>query len=105
MSAVLELRDASVPDHAPQPLPGETPWFRGDQEPMMPGVYKRLSLGRKVLFSYWDGQWFWSAGSAAEAVTKRDASLVQNLPWLGLQAPPPQGYGWMQLAAMKGGAR
>ena len=92
--SVLALTDTAVPADAPAPQRGETPWFRGDQKPVQIGVYKRLALGRKVLFSYFDGAtWFWSAGTADEAFVKMRASLVQNLPWLGLAEPPAEGYG------------
>ena len=34
------MRTAGVPGDAPAPLPGETPWFSGDQRPVQIGVYK-----------------------------------------------------------------
>lgn len=97
MSAgILKLRFAGVPPDAPATLPGETPWYSGDDAPVQIGVYKRLSLGAVVLYSYFDGaHWLWNCRSPEAAVRKpsTELSLVQALPWCGLINPAREGYG------------
>ena len=93
---VIKLRSDSVPADAPLPAPGETPWFNGDQAPVQIGVYKRLSVAGLVMYSFFDGaHWLWMHRSpiAAARAPGADLSLCQTLPWCGLVAPPPQGYG------------
>lgn len=93
---VINLRTTAVPADAPAPLPGETPWFSGEQQPVQIGVYKRLSVAGLVMYSLFNGEhWLWMHRSAAAAVRASSAeiSLCQTLPWCGLKAPPPQGYG------------
>ena len=100
-AGVIRHTAPGVPLDAPAPLPGETPWFPGTQQPVQIGVYKRLSISGLVQFSLFDGgAWLWSHRDATRAAQARpDAvSLVQDLPWCGLVAPPPQGYGPMQPA-------
>ena len=95
---VITLRYAVVPPDAPATLLGETPWYSGDQLPVQIGVYKRLSLGAVVLFSFFDGaHWLWNCRTIDAAVRKpsTELSLVQTLPWCGLAQPAPQGYGPM----------
>lgn len=106
-AGVIRHTAPGVPPDAPAPLPGETPWLPGTLRPVQIGVYKRLSLSGLVQFSLFDGgAWLWSHRDATRAAQMpTDAvSLVQDLPWCGLVAPPPQGYGTMQPAAMKAAA-
>lgn len=97
MSAgIISMRYAVVPPDAPTTLLGETPWFSGDQLPVQIGVYKRLSLGAVVKYSFFDGaHWLWNCSNAAAAVRmpSTDLSIVQTLPWCGLVTPAPGGYG------------
>jgi len=93
-AGVIAMCVSQVPSNAPRPLAGETPWFTGDQQPVQPGVYKRLSVSGLVMYSLHDGDtWMWNHVSASRAAQADEPSLVQNLPWRGLVAPPPQGYG------------
>lgn len=92
-AGVIALTSTKVPPDAPEPAAGETPWYDGHQQPVQPGVYKRLSITGLVLYSLFDGVWMWSHVSPDRAAQAVDPSLVQNLPWCGLVAPPPQGYG------------
>lgn len=103
ISGLIRKIDASVPADAPPPRPGETPWFRGDVQPVQIGVYRRLSLAKNItVFSLFDGdQWWWSSDTPERAAEAGVTSLVQNLPWCGLALPAPQGYG----PVVKGGAR
>jgi hypothetical protein len=90
------MRTTGVPDDAPAPLPGETPWYSGEQRPVQIGLYKRLSVAGPVMYSFFDGEnWLWMHRSPTVAVRfgSQDISLCQTLPWCGLMAPPPQGYG------------
>lgn len=93
---VIVLRTDGVPADAPPPLWGETPWYNGYQLPVQIGVYKRLSVAGHAMYSLFDGaHWLWMHRSplAAARVPSTDLSLCQTLPWCGLVAPPPQGYG------------
>lgn len=96
-AGVIRHTAPRVPADAPAPLPGETPWFPGSQQPVQDGVYKRLCLSGIVQYSLFDGgAWLWmhrDATCAARAASDQ-VSLVQDLPWCGLVAPP-QGYGPM----------
>ena len=95
-AGVIVLRSDSVPLDAPAPAQGETPWFDGDQLPVQIGVYKRLSMAGLVMYSLFDGaHWLWMHRSPIAAVRapSSDLSLCQTLPWCGLLAPAPQGYG------------
>lgn len=106
-SGVIAMRPADVPADAPQPQPGETGWFSGDQLPVQIGVYRRLSLGGTTRFSFFDGaMWLWNCASISQALqaSSREPSLVQTLPWCGLVAPPPQGYGPLHTDGQAGGA-
>lgn len=92
----IVLRTHNVPPDTPQPLANETPWYNGDQLPRQIGVYKRLSVAGVVMHSLFDGaHWLWMHRSADMAVRapSTDVSLCQTLPWCGLRAPAPQGYG------------
>lgn len=96
---IIQLRYAVVPPDAPATGPGETPWYSGDQVPVQIGVYKRLSLGAVVLFSYFDGaHWLWNCRTADAAARKpsTELSLVQTLPWCGMVNPARGGYGPLQ---------
>lgn len=97
MSATLQqLVPASVPGDAPPPGPNETPWFDGQQLPAQVGVYQRLSIANLVMYSFFDGaHWLWNyrTAEAAARVHASELSLIQTLPWRGLKAPPPAGYG------------
>lgn len=93
---VIRHNAPDVPPDAPAPLRGETPWFSGTQVPVQIGVYKRLSLSGLVMFSFFDGDmWLWNHRDATRAAQAKpgEASLIQALPWCGLELPPPQGYG------------
>lgn len=95
---VIKLTTDGVPADAPRPLPGETQWISGQQQPVQIGVYRRLTLAGNTRYSYFDGaHWLWNSGSPAQAVRvpSTDLSLIQTSPWAGLIAPPPQGYGPM----------
>ena len=99
IGGAIKKRIAPVlPHDAPATMPGETPWYSGQLLPVQIGVYKRLSVGEVVLYSYFDGaHWFWNCRTshAAAAMRQRgtEFSLVQTLPWCGLASPPPSGYG------------
>lgn len=87
---------AVVPPDAPATGLMETPWYSGDQLPVQIGIYKRLSLGAVVMFSYFDGaHWLANCRTFDAAIRKpsTDLSLVQTLPWCGLAMPAPSGYG------------
>lgn len=104
---IIRHTHPGVPADAPATLPGETPWYPGTQQPVQIGVYKRLSLSGLVQYSLFDGgAWLWSHRDATRAAQAhaRDVSLVQDLPWCGLVAPPPQGYGPIQSADQGGAA-
>lgn len=93
---VIVIRTDGVPLDAPARELGETPWFNGDQLPVQIGVYKTLSVAGLVMYSLFNGaHWLWMHRSpiAAVRVPSTDLSLCQTLPWCGLVAPPPQGYG------------
>ena len=100
MSGGAIKRIATVLLHdAPATMPGETPWYSGELLPVQIGVYKRLSLGELVLYSYFDGtHWLWNCRTPQAAVRKpsTEPSLVQTLPWCGLASPPPSGYGLLR---------
>jgi hypothetical protein len=106
-AGVIALHPADIPADAPAPLPGETAWFSGQQLPVQIGVYRRLSLAGTTRYSFFDGaMWLWNKASidlAAQA-SSREPSLVQTLPWCGLVAPPPPGYGPMRADDTAGGA-
>jgi hypothetical protein len=108
-SGVIKLSQAGVPPDAPAAEIGETPWISGQQVPVQVGVYRRLSLSGSTQFSYFDGaHWLWNKRhpDLAVRVPSTEPSLIQTLPWCGLIAPPPQGYGPMPaLPADKGAAR
>lgn len=85
-----------IPAYAPPPKPGETAWIGGAVLPVQIGVYRRLSLAGLTNFSYFDGaHWLWTQQHPVAAVRmpSTQRSLSQLLPWCGLLAPPPQGYG------------
>lgn len=93
---VIKLSRAGVPAEAPATEPAETPWISGMQTPVQIGVYRRLSLIGTTQFSYFDGaHWLWNKRhpDLAARVPSTEPSLIQTLPWCGLVAPPPQGYG------------
>jgi hypothetical protein len=97
-AGVIKLTTTGVPADAPCPLPGETPWISGQQQPVQEGVYRRLTLAGSTRYSYFDGEhWLWNSATPALAVRvpSSDLSLVQQSPWAGLIMPPPQGYGPM----------
>ena len=92
---VFKLLCAVVPPDAPATMLGETPWYSGDLLPVQIGVYKRLSLGELVLYSFFDGaHWLWNCRTPHAAVRKpsTELSLVQTLPWCGLASPPLSVY-------------
>ena len=96
VAGVLVVKLARVPDDAPATLRGETRWLSGDELPVQIGVYKRLSLGCMVMYSFFDGaHWLWNCRSADQAVRmpSSDLSIVQTLPWCGLLVPAEGGYG------------
>ena len=98
MRAPKKILLALVDPAAPATLPGETPWISGEVLPVQIGVYKRLSVGVMVMYSYWDGDhWLWNCHSAVQAVRESSCnpSLAQGLPWCGLLLPPGEGYGAM----------
>lgn len=106
-TGVIRHTTPGVPADAPATLRGETPWFSGAHKPVQPGLYKRLSFSGLVQYSFFDGgAWLWShrdAGRAAQAPADAH-SLVQDLPWCGLVAPPLQGYGPTPAAGQGGAA-
>ena len=97
MSECVRPVRRSVPDWLPV-LAGETPWFGGWLLPVMPGVYRRHMRGfLRSFYSYFDGG-FWmpdryTVVGAAAMASHSFGSGYQTLPWCGLVAPPPQGYG------------
>ena len=98
VAGVIRLLTAGVPADAPKPRPGETEWFSGAQQPVQDGVYRRLSVAGTTVFSMFDnGVWLWNQPhpTSAVRVPSNEPSLVQNLPWCGLVAPAPGGYGPM----------
>lgn len=106
MSAI-KMRYADVPPDAPATLAGETPWFMGEQLPVQIGVYKRLSLGAVVMYSFFDGaHWLWNCKTADAAVRKpsSELSLVQTLPWCGMATPAREGYGPLHQQSYGGSA-
>lgn len=102
-TGTITLMTAGLPADAPRPVPGETPWISGQQQPVQLGVYRRLSTSGATTYSFWDGaRWRWNQATPALAVqvSATEPSLVQTLPWAGLITPPPQGYGPMRAAAV-----
>ena len=69
-----------------------TPWFRGDEKPVRPGVYERMYsswTGRHdlVQFCYFDGSAWYMHGDTVEQALSRTthgATLNQSLPWRGV---------------------
>ena len=96
----IRMRRAQVPEDAPPPLPGETPWYAGTQTPIQPGVYKRLSVAGTIMHSLWDSCWHWNHVSAERAALATDETLCATLPWRGLLSPPPYGYGPVMAARL-----
>lgn len=87
---------AVVPPDAPATGLHETPWYSGDQLPVQIGVYKRLSIGMEVMYSYFDGaHWLVNCRTFDAAMRKPSTHLclVQTRPWCGLAMPAPGGYG------------
>ena len=99
MSAVGIIKltaPGAIPADAPPPHWGECGWMPGSRFPVQIGVYRRLTMAGTTMYSFFDGgHWLWNQPSPdlAVRVPSTEPSLVQMLPWCGLNVPPPMGYG------------